>query len=112
MGLLLGQMMYVECMVWFTCLSVFLIIIFQVDACVCVCVLAAQSCPTLCDLIDCSLPASSVHEILQARMLEWVAVPFSKGSAQPWDQTPVSHIAGRFFTIWMHKCPSVSLSGS
>ena len=45
----------------------------------CVCVLDAQSCPTLCDPMDCSLPGSSVHEILQARVLEWVAIPFSKG---------------------------------
>ena len=43
----------------------------------------AQSCPTLCNPMDCSLPGSSVHGILQARMWEWVAVPFSKGSSQP-----------------------------
>ena len=41
-----------------------------------------------------------VHEILQARILEWVAFPFSRGSSQPRDQTQVSHIAGRFFTSW------------
>ena len=46
-----------------------------------VCVLVAQSCPTLCDLMDCSLPSSSVHEIFQARILEWVAIPFSRGSS-------------------------------
>ena len=45
----------------------------------CVCVLDAQSCLTLCDPMDCSLPGSSVHGILQARVLEWVAIPFSKG---------------------------------
>ena len=45
----------------------------------------AQSCPTLCDLIDCSLPGSSVHGIFQARMLEWVAVSFSRGSSRPSD---------------------------
>ena len=45
-------------------------------------VLVFQSCPTLCDPIDCSLPGSSVHEILQARILEWVAAPFSRGSSQ------------------------------
>ena len=55
---------------------------------------------SLCDPMDCSLSGSSVHGILQARVLEWVAVPFSKGSSQPRDQTQVSHIAGRFFTIW------------
>ena len=53
----------------------------------------AQSYLTLCDPID-----YTVHEILQARKLEWVAFPFSRGSAQPRDQTQVSHIAGRFFT--------------
>ena len=58
-----------------------------------------QSCPALCDPKDCSLPGSSVHGILQARILEWVAIPFSRGSFQPGDQTQVSHIAGGFFTI-------------
>ena len=57
-----------------------------------------QSCPTLFNPMDCSLPGSSVHGILQARILEWVAVPFSRGSSQPRDRTQVSHIAGRFFT--------------
>ena len=50
-----------------------------------VCVLAAQSCPTLCDLMDCNPPGSSVHEIFQARILEWVAISFSRGSSQPRD---------------------------
>ena len=45
----------------------------------------AQSCPTLCDPVDCSLPGSSVHGILQARVLEWVAISFSRGSSQPTD---------------------------
>ena len=62
-------------------------------------VLVTQLCLTLCNLMDSSLPGSSVHEILQARILEWVAVSFSKGSSQPKDQTQVSGIAGRFFTI-------------
>ena len=60
----------------------------------------AQSCPTLRDPMDCSPPGSSVHGILQARTLEWVAIPFSRGSSQPRDWTWVSCIAGRFFTIW------------
>ena len=60
----------------------------------------AQSCPTLCDLMDYNLPGSSVQGILQVRILEWVAIPFSRGSSQPRDQTQVSCIAGRFFTIW------------
>ena len=55
--------------------------------------------PTLCDPVDCSPPGSSVHEILQARILEWVAMPFSRGSSQPRDQTQVSSTAGRFFSI-------------
>ena len=59
----------------------------------------AQSCPTLCDPIDCSLPGSSVHGIFQARILEWIAISFSRGSSQPRDQTRVSHIVGRCFTI-------------
>ena len=54
----------------------------------------------LCDPMDWGLTGSSVHGILQARTLEWVAVPFSRGSSQLRDQTQVSHIAGRFFTIW------------
>ena len=54
-------------------------------------------CLTLGDIIDSSLPGSSVHEIFQARILEWVANPFSRGSSWFRDWTPVSHIAGRFF---------------
>ena len=56
--------------------------------CVCVCV-CAQSCLTLCDPMDCGPPGSSVHGIYQARILEWVAFSFSKGSFQPRDQTCV-----------------------
>ena len=58
----------------------------------------SQSCPTHCDPMDCSLPGSSVHGILQARILEWVAVPFSRESSQPRNQTEVVHTAGEFFT--------------
>ena len=58
----------------------------------------AQSRPTLCNPMDCSLPGSSVHGILQARMLEWVAVSFSRGSCRPRDQTHIPCIAGGFFT--------------
>ena len=53
----------------------------------------AQLCPALCDPVD-----YTVHGILQARILEWVTLPFSKGSSQPRDQTQVSHIIGGFFT--------------
>ena len=62
-------------------------------------VLVAQSHLTLCDPTDCSPPGSSVHGILQARILEWVAIPFARGSSQPRNRTRVSCIAGRFFTI-------------
>ena len=61
-------------------------------------VLFAQSCPTVCNPMDCSPPGSSVHGVLQARILEWVAIPFSRGSSQPRDRTQVSCTAGRFFT--------------
>ena len=54
---------------------------------VCVCVQLLQSCLTLCDPMGCSPPGSSVHGILQARILEWVAMPFSMGSSWPWDWT-------------------------
>ena len=50
--------------------------------------------------MDCSLPLSSIHGIFQARVLEWVAISFSRGSSQPRDQTQVSCIVGRRFTIW------------
>ena len=59
-----------------------------------------QSCPTLWDPMDCSLPCSSVHGILQARVLEWVAISFSRGSSQPRDQTRVSCTVGRRFIVW------------
>ena len=62
--------------------------------------LVTESCPSLCDLMDCSSPGSSVHGILQARILEWGAIPFSRGSSWPRDRTQVSCIAGRFFTVW------------
>ena len=67
-----------------------------VCVCVCVCVLVAQLC---LQTHGTSLPGSSVHGILQARILDWVAIPFSRGSSQPRDQTQVSCIAGRFLSI-------------
>ena len=63
----------------------------------------AQSCPTLCNPMDCSLPGSTIHGIFQARILEWVAISFSRRSSRPRDWTWVSHmvgIIGRRFTIW------------
>ena len=59
-----------------------------------------QLCPTLFEPMDCSPPSSSVHWILQARILEWLTIPFSRGSSWPRDRTQVSCTAGRFFTIW------------
>ena len=61
---------------------------------------AAQLCPTLCDPMDCSPPGSSVHGILQARILEWVTIPFSRGSSQPRNRTQVSCIGGRRCNLW------------
>ena len=63
-------------------------------------VLVAQSSPTLYDPMDCSLPGPSIHGILQARIVDLVAIPFSRGSSQPRDWTWVSWLAGRFFTVW------------
>ena len=62
-------------------------------------VLVIQSCLTLHNTMDCSLAGSYVHGILQARIVEWIAISFSRGS-RPRDQTWVSHIRGIFFTIW------------
>ena len=59
-----------------------------------------QSCPTLCDPVDCNLLGFSIHGILQARILEWIAISFSRGSSWPRDQTPVSCIGGRRFNLW------------
>ena len=63
-------------------------------------VLVTQSCLTLCDPMDYSPPGSSVHGVLQVRILRWAAIPFSKGSSWPKDGTWVSCIAGGLFTIW------------
>ena len=64
------------------------------------CVLLVQSSLTLCNPMDCSPWGSSVHGISQARILEWVAIFYSRGSSKPRDWTQVSLIAGRFFTVW------------
>ena len=61
--------------------------------------LVAQLCPTLCNPMDWSPPGFSVHGILQARILEWVSIPFSRGSSPPRDRIWVSCTKGRFFTI-------------
>ena len=70
-------------------------------------VLVAQSCLTICNPMDCIPPGSSVHGILQARILEWVAIPFSKGSSQPSNWTQVSYIVGRFFTTELPRKPQL-----
>ena len=62
------------------------------------CSLAAKLCTTLCSAMDSSPPGSSAHAIFQARILEWVAISFSRGSFQPRNRTHVSCLAGRFFT--------------
>ena len=59
----------------------------------------AQSCRTLCDPMDCRLSGSSIHGIFQARVLEWIAISFSRGSSRPRNRTRVSHIAGKHFTV-------------
>ena len=68
-----------------------------------VCAKSLQSYPTLCHPMDCNLPGSSVHGILQARIPEWIAMPFSRGSSWSRDRTWVSRIASRVFTIWATK---------
>ena len=78
-----------------------------------VCMLVAQSCPTLCDPMDCSPPASSVHGIFQARVLEWVAVSSSRGSSQSrdWESAALqadslpSEQPGKLIIQMLHKTP-------
>ena len=81
---------------------------FRQEGCTCVWVgvLVAQLCSTL-QPTESSPPGSPVHGSLQASMLQWVAMPFSKGSSWPRDQTWVSSIAGRFFTIWTTGGPTI-----
>ena len=64
-------------------------------------VLVAQSCPTLCNPTDCSPPGSSVHGLFQARILEWVAISFSRGSSQPRNRTPVSKFSRLLIYVTM-----------
>ena len=87
-----------------------------VSVCVCVCARAhaksLPSCLTLCHPMDCSLPDPSVHGILQARILEWVAIPSSRGSSWPRDQTCISYVSciGRFFATEPPGEPRILLS--
>ena len=78
----------------------------------CVCVWVTKACLTLCDPMNCSPLTSSVHGILQARMLKWVAVPCSGGPSQPRDRTQVSCTAGRFLTFWATGKPPNSVMPS
>ena len=73
---------------------------------VCVCIQSLQLCPTPCDPMDFSPQGSTVHGILQARILEWVATPFSRGSSQPRDQTHVSCLLN-----WQAGSLPLALSG-
>ena len=72
-------------------------------------VLVSQSCPILWDPMDCNSSGSSVHSILQGSILEWVSIPFSRGSSWPRDQTWVSCTTSRFFTIWVTRDRSILL---
>ena len=65
--------------------------------------LVTKSCPTVCDPMDCSPPGSSLHGISQARIVEWIAIPFSRGSLQPRDQTQFFRTAGGSFTSWVKR---------
>ena len=73
------------------------------------CCLVAKSCPILCHPMDCSLPDSSVHGILQARILEWVAIPFSRRSSWPRIEPKSPALAGGFFTTEPPGKPHVGL---
>ena len=87
--------------------------IFSLAVCVCVCVCVyvrkasevTQSCPTLCDPMDCCLSCSSIRGIVQARILEGVAISFSRGSSPPGAQTWVSHIASRLHHLSYQGIP-------
>ena len=88
-----GALHIYEALYYFTCIILFT----PPNLAVC---LVAQLWLTLCDPIDCSPPGSYVHGVLQARILEWVAMSSSRGSSQPRDQTQVSCIAGGVFAVW------------
>ena len=70
------------------------------------CCFVAKLCPTHCNPMDCSLPGFSVHGILQARILEWVAISFSRGSSQPRDQTLISCLLLWQTDSWVAKFAS------
>ena len=76
--------------------------------CCCYCCSVAKSCHTVCYPMDGSPPGSSVHGILQARILEWGAIAFSRGSSRPRDRTQVSHIAGILYQLSHQGSPQIS----
>ena len=79
------------------CLSVYIVHESEVKQ------LVVELCPTLCDPMDCSSPGSAIHGILQTRIHEWADIPFSRWSSWPRDGTWVSHITGRFLTVWVTR---------
>ena len=95
-----GNHKFVFLCLWvcFCFINKFIYTIFFLRFYIFVCVFVTQSCPTLCNPMDS--PGFSIHRILQARILKWFAIPFSRGASQPRDWTQVSHMAGGFFTIW------------
>ena len=76
--------------------------IYTIDACVFA--KSLQLCPTLCDSMDCSPPGSFVHGILQARTLEWAAMPSSRGSSQPRDRTHISYLLHWHQALYCQRC--------
>ena len=86
------EFLSVHCREWLWLMATGLQVLFFLRVFVCASV--AQSCLTLCDPMDCSSPGFSAHGILQARTLEWVAMPLSRGSSE------VSRIADRLFPMW------------
>ena len=74
--------------------------------------LVPKSCPTFCDPMDCNPLGSSVHGISQARILEWVAIFFSRGYSPPRDQTHISCLASRFFSTEPSRKPHDSINPS
>ena len=85
---------------WTTTLILFLLPDDITVVCVCVHAKSLHSCPALWDTTDCSLPGSSVHGTFQARILQWIAISFSRGSSWPRNRTGISCIASGFLTNW------------
>ena len=86
-------MYFLSCWVSITVRGLSLVVVSRGSPIVVVCAKSFQSCPTVCDTMNCGPSSFSVHGILWARILEWVAIPFSRGSSQPRDQTCVSYVS-------------------